>query len=132
MACFNSNAAIFENSDHLLIVDAHSAPSAVYALAAQIRRDISLKPVRYVAATHLHGDHTQGLPGYRKLAPGADIIASAKTRDLLGELGPARIKSAIDAVPASIDNLNRRLAPAKTAEEKTCHREMTEQSRAFL
>src|SRR5204863_782782 len=68
-ALINSNSVIFENTRDLLIVDAQSAPSAVHALVAQIRRDITTKPVRYVVATHLHGDHTQGLLGHRQLSP---------------------------------------------------------------
>ncbi|HXS93974.1 MAG TPA: MBL fold metallo-hydrolase [Candidatus Limnocylindrales bacterium] len=131
-ALINCNAAIFENANDLLIVDAHSAPSAVYSLVAQIRKQITDKPVRYVVATHLHGDHTQGLPAYRSIAPKADIIASAKTRSLMVELGPARLKAAVDAVPRSIDNLSRKLSSAKNAEERAYYREMIDQSRAFL
>jgi len=131
-ALINSNAAIFENDKDLLIVDAHSAPSAVFALVAQIRREITAKPVRYVVATHLHGDHTQGLPGYKQIAPSADIIASTKTRSLMVEAGPSRLKSAVDAIPASIENLTRRLAAVKTAAEKAWCQEMISQSRAFL
>jgi cyclase len=131
-ALINCNAAIFENANDLLIVDAHSAPSAVYALVAQIRKEITPKPVRYVVATHLHGDHTQGLPAYGSIAPGASIIASSRTRSLLAELGPARLKAAVDAVPGSIENLSRRLSAAKTAEERAYYQEMIDQSRAFL
>jgi len=131
-ALINCNAAIFENADHLLIVDAHSAPSAVYSLVAQIRREITQKPVRYVVATHLHGDHTQGLPAYRIMSPAVGIIASAKTRSLMTELGAARLKSAVDGVPGSIENLSRRMAAAKTAEERAYYQEMIDQSRAFL
>ncbi|HWB85190.1 MAG TPA: MBL fold metallo-hydrolase [Bryobacteraceae bacterium] len=131
-ALINSNAAIFENEKDLLIVDAHSAPSAVFALVAQIRREITQKPVRYVVATHLHGDHTQGLPGYRKIAPSVDIIASATTRQLMIELGPARLKSALDGIPRSVENLSRRLAASKTAAEKSYYQEMIRQSQAFL
>jgi cyclase len=131
-AIINSNAVIFENANDLLIVDAHASPSAVYALVAQIRREVTAKPVRYVVTTHLHGDHTQGLPAYKSIAPRADIVASAKTRALLLEVGPSRLKAAIDAVPGSIENLNRRLSSAKTPEEKVYYTEMIAQSRAFL
>jgi cyclase len=131
-ALINCNAAIFERERDLLIVDAHSQPSAVYALVAQIRREVTEKPVRYVVATHLHGDHTQGLPAYRKIAPDANIIASETTRRLLVEVGPQRLKSAVDAIPASLDTLNRRLAAAKAEEERAYYREMIVQSRAFL
>ena len=131
-ALINSNSVIFENADDLLIVDAHAAPSAVYSLVAQIRQEITPKPVRYVVATHLHGDHTQGLPGYRTLAPKADIIASARTRDLLVELGAQRLKAALDGVPRSIEGFQQRLAGAKTAEERAYYQEMIAQSKAFL
>jgi cyclase len=131
-ALINCNAAIFENAGDLLIVDAHSAPSAVYALVAQIRKEITQKPVRYVVATHLHGDHTQGLPAYRSISPTAGIIASTRTRAMLAEQGTAKLKAAVDAIPGSIDNLSRRLSAAKTAEEKAYYREMIDQSRAFL
>jgi glyoxylase-like metal-dependent hydrolase (beta-lactamase superfamily II) len=130
-AIINCNAVIFENANGLLIVDAHAAPSAVYALVAQIR-EISPKPVRYVVTTHLHGDHTQGLPAYRNVAPNVEIVACAKTRQLLGELGPARLKGAVDAVPRSIEMFRERLANARTAEEKAYYQEMIAQSQAFL
>lgn len=131
-ALINSNAAIFENEKDLLIVDAHSAPSAVFSLVAQIRREITPKAVRYVVATHMHGDHTQGLPGYRQIAPSADIISSEKTHSLMADVGPARLKSAVDAIPRSIENLNQRLSLSKTAEERAYYQEMINQSRAFF
>lgn len=131
-AIINCNAVVFENVNDLLIVDAHAAPSAVFALVAQIRREITAKPVRYVVTTHLHGDHTQGLPAYKKLAPQADFIASTKTRELLVELGPGRLKAAVDGVPRSIESHQKRLAAAKTPEEKAYYEEMISQSRAFL
>jgi cyclase len=130
-ALINCNAAIFENDKDLLIVDAHAAPSAVFALVAQIRREITQKPVRYVVATHVHGDHTQGLAGYRQISPSVDIIATAKTRSVLAESGAVRLKSAADDAGRSLENLSRRLAQAKTAEEKAWTEEMIRQTRAF-
>jgi len=131
-AILNCNAVVIENSKDLLIVDAHAAPSAVFSLVAQIRREITAKPVRYIVTTHLHGDHTQGLPAYRSVAPKADIVASVKTRDLLVEMGPARLKNTLEAVPRSIENFRSRLSSAKTAEERAYFQEMIAQSREFL
>src|SRR5687767_2471904 len=76
----NSNAAIFERSKDLLIVDTHSKPSAVPALLAQIRKEITNKPVRYIVNSHFHWDHTQGTPAYMKLSPRPDLLATGATR----------------------------------------------------
>src|SRR5689334_8874893 len=64
----NCNAAIFETDTGLLIVDAHSRSSAAAALAAQLRKDVTTKPIQYIVNTHFHWDHSQGNPGYPKLS----------------------------------------------------------------
>jgi glyoxylase-like metal-dependent hydrolase (beta-lactamase superfamily II) len=71
------NAVIFVNSADVLVVDAHSKPSAAAGLIAQIEQQITTKPVRYLVDTHFHWDHSQGNAGYRH-AFGRDlkIIAS--------------------------------------------------------
>ena len=61
----NCNAAIFVNSQDVLVVDAHSKPSAAAALIAQIKKDITTKPVRYLVNSHFHWDHTQGNAAYK-------------------------------------------------------------------
>ena len=53
----NSNAAIFVNSRDVLVVDTHSKPSAAASLIAQIKKEITPHPVRYVVNTHFHWDH---------------------------------------------------------------------------
>ena len=55
----NCNAAIFVRSRDVVVVDAHSKPSAAAAIIGQIRRQITEKPVLYVINTHFHWDHTQ-------------------------------------------------------------------------
>ena len=64
-AMLNCNAAIFVRSKDVVVVDAHSKPSAAAALIAQIKREVTPKPVRYVINTHFHWDHTQGDHAYR-------------------------------------------------------------------
>jgi glyoxylase-like metal-dependent hydrolase (beta-lactamase superfamily II) len=114
----NCNAAIFENSRDLLVVDTHSKPSAVVALVAQLRREVTSKPVRYIVNSHFHWDHTQGAAAYRKLAPQADILASEPTRKLLSEHGAARLKASAEQVRKSADEYKQKLSQANTPEEK--------------
>ncbi len=130
-AFINCNGVIFENAEDLLIVDTHSKPSAAAALVAQIRRDITKKPVRYVVTTHFHWDHTQGSPAYKRLEPGAEIVASNATRSLLAEFGAARLKASLDEVPKTLDRFQQRLARANTPDQKEFFRAMVAQTRAF-
>jgi len=128
----NCNAVIFENADDILIVDAHSKSSAVAALAAQIRKEITSKPIRYVVNTHFHWDHTQGNPTYRKIAPHADIVSSTTTRNLIAELGATRCKAAVEQASASLDHYRQKLASAKTPEQKQYYQLMISGSTAFI
>ena len=82
----NCNAAIFVGAKDVVVVDAHSKPSAATSLIGQIKREITEKPVRYVINTHFHWDHTQGNHAYRVAEPKIDFIASATTKQLISEL----------------------------------------------
>lgn len=128
----NCNAAIFENAADLLVVDTHSKPSAVAALVAQIRKEITSKPVRYIVNSHFHWDHSQGTAGYRKLAPHADLIASEATRRLLDQEGAPRLKASLAATTKSLEDCKQKLGAAKTAEEKQYFQQMVTESQAFL
>ena|SRR5437016_9334395 len=75
-AILNCNAAIFVNARDVMVVDTHSKPSAAAALIAQIRREITTKPVAYVVNTHFHYDHAQGTRAYREMEPAPQILAS--------------------------------------------------------
>src|ERR1700688_3289974 len=70
----NCNAAIFVNSRDVLVVDAHSKPSAAAELISQIKKDITTKPVRYLVNSHFHWDHTQGDAVYKASGGRVDII----------------------------------------------------------
>src|SRR5215472_15724812 len=91
-ALTNCNAAIFVNSQDVLVVDAHSKPSAAAALIAQIKKEVTTKPVRYLVNTHFHWDHSQGDPAYRATGSKIDIIASEATKKLLVENARQRLK----------------------------------------
>lgn len=102
----NCHGAVFELSDGLLVVDSHSKPSAAAALVAQIRKEVSAKPVRYLVNSHFHWDHTQGNQTYRGGTGDVRIIASDSTRRLLSEGAETRLKQAVE-------NAEKALAGAK-------------------
>lgn len=101
----NCNAAIFVNFNDILVVDSHSKPSAAAALVAQVRREVSTKPVRYIVNTHFHWDHTQGMPYYRSIVPTADVIASGETRKSIESLAIDRLKASMEATQSKLDKL---------------------------
>jgi cyclase len=119
-AMVNCNAAIFVNATDLLIVDSHSKPSASAALLAQIRKEITTKPVRYLVNTHFHWDHTQGNHTYRTAAAGGpvDFIASQATKTLMSDLAEKRLKESLDSVAPQIDSLQSRAAKSTSPAEK--------------
>jgi cyclase len=138
-AVTNCNAGIFVNAADVLVVDAHSKPSAAASLIAQIKKEVTLKPVRYIVDTHFHWDHSQGNAAYRDI--GAKILASNKTKQLMTEFSAARLKESLDPnghafpsqphIPALIDAARQRLASAATAEEKAQLQDQIRQLEAF-
>jgi cyclase len=128
-AVTNCNAAIFVNSADVLVVDAHSKPSAAAGLIAQIKRQITPKPVRYLVDTHFHWDHSQGNAGYRD-AFGKDlkIIASGATKKLQAQFSRARLRESLDPhghpfssqphIPVMLENARRQLSQAGSPERK--------------
>ena len=130
-AAINCNAAIFVRSKDVVVVDAHSKPSAAAALVAQLKREVTTKPVRYVVNTHFHWDHTQGDPAYRAGGNKVDFIATAATKQLMTDLGPARTKASLDAVPQQVDALKKRSEKAASAEEKAFCADQIRQLEAF-
>src|ERR1700676_4540056 len=117
-ALTNCNAAIFVNSQDVLVVDAHSKPSAAASLIAQIQKEITTKPVRYLVNTHFHWDHTPGDAAYRATGGKVEIIASETTKQLLAQNARNRLKDSLDGVPQIIEGLKARLAKASSAAEK--------------
>lgn len=131
-AVTNCNGAIFEMSDGLLVVDSHSKGSAVASLVSQIRRELTMKPVRFVVNTHMHWDHIQGNQAYQRIAPRANFISSEATRKLIAELGAARLKQQLDSAARSLEDRRERASAAKTPEEKAYYENLAAETRAFL
>lgn len=131
-ALINCNAAIFERSQDVVVVDAHSKPSAAAALLAQIKREITPKPVRYVINTHFHWDHTQGNHAYTQTGSKVDIVATATTKQLMSELAVERMKASAGAVPEQIELLRKQAALATAQDEKAYCADQIRQMEAYL
>ncbi len=137
----NSNAAIFVNSSDVLVVDAHSHPAAAAALIAQLRSEVTAKPVRYVVDTHFHFDHTQGNRAYLGSGNKVDIVASKATKQLMAQLLAPRLKAALDPASAGprgseqvvhqIEDLRQRAGKSTSAAEKAQLAERIEQLESF-
>jgi cyclase len=130
-ALTNCNAAIFVLSREVLVVDAHSKPSAAASLIAQIKKEVTDKPVRYLVNTHFHWDHTQGDAAYKKANPQVEIIASDATKQILSQLQRDRLKESLDSVPGLIDAAKARLSRAKIASEREWANEQLRQLTAY-
>jgi glyoxylase-like metal-dependent hydrolase (beta-lactamase superfamily II) len=127
----NCNAAIFVNSADVLVVDAHSKPSAAAALITQIKREITAKPVRHVVNTHFHWDHIQGDHAYRVAEKKVDFIASKSTQQLISDFAEARFKDAFAAVPKQIDTLQARADKSNSPAEKAYLADQIRQLRGY-
>jgi cyclase len=130
-ALTNSNAAIFVLSRDVLVVDAHSKPSAAASLIAQIKKEVTEKPVTYLVNSHFHWDHTQGDAAYKSANAKVAIIASDTTRQLMTQLQRDRLKESLDSVPGMIDTLKQRLSRAKTQQERDWANEHLRQLAAY-
>ncbi|HEX3894172.1 MAG TPA: MBL fold metallo-hydrolase [Terracidiphilus sp.] len=131
-AMINCNAAIFVRSNDVVVVDAHSKPSAATALLAQIKREVTTKPVRYVINTHFHWDHTQGNQAYAQTGQKVDFIATSATKHLMSELAEKRMKESVDSVSPEIEKLRKRVEQSSSAEEKAWCADQIRQMEAYL
>ncbi|HMF74389.1 MAG TPA: MBL fold metallo-hydrolase [Bryobacteraceae bacterium] len=130
-AQINSNSAIFVNANDVLVVDSHSKPSAAASLIAQIKKEVTTKPVRYVVNSHFHWDHTQGNHAYRVGEKKIDFIASAPTKRLMSELAETRLKDSLDNVPKQIDALRTRASKSTSPGEKAFCEGQIQQLKAY-
>lgn len=115
----NCNAAIIVGSEHLLVVDSHSKPSAARALLAQVRSEIGDRPVRYIVNTHFHWDHAQGNAVYpNAFRVKADIVASTATREWLAREGTSRLRQQLESLLRQVETLRRQLAQATDEDQR--------------
>jgi glyoxylase-like metal-dependent hydrolase (beta-lactamase superfamily II) len=131
-AMLNCNAVIYEGRAGLIVVDTHSKPSAAAALAAQLKREVSAKPVRSIINTHFHYDHSQGNPAYLAHTPRPTFISSAKTRQLLEEEGARRVAASVEMMRGRVESAKKALAAAKSTEERQRWERQIPEMEAFI
>ena len=127
----NSNAAIIETEDGVIVVDSHSKPSAARVVVEKIR-EISSKPVRYLINTHFHWDHWQGNEVYPGTFANVEIITTEITREAMVKTGLERIQDHIRTVPEEIAALEAELEAATSLERRAELRANLRQAGEYL
>jgi glyoxylase-like metal-dependent hydrolase (beta-lactamase superfamily II) len=88
------NSGVVIGDDSVLVVDAQATPAMAADVIARIRA-VTDKPVKHIVLTHYHAVRVLGASGYA----GAEIIASATTRDMIVERGQQDMDSEIGRFP---------------------------------
>ncbi|MBI3825905.1 MAG: MBL fold metallo-hydrolase [Candidatus Rokubacteria bacterium] len=127
----NSNTAIIESDDGVVIVDTHSKPSAARVIVDRLR-ELTPKPVRYVINTHFHWDHWHGNEVYPAAYPGAEIVTNQITREAMLRKGLKRIQDHVRQVPAEIATLEADLAAATGAGQRAKLEHDLRMARSYL
>jgi len=127
----NSNTAIIESDDGVVIVDTHSKPSAARQIVEHLR-DMTTKPVRYVVNTHFHWDHWHGNEVYPAVYPGAEIISNQLTREAMVRKGLKRIQDHVRQMPAEVAQLKAAIAKATGDGERERRRDDLRMAESYL
>lgn len=83
----DATSTIIVGPTFLTVVEAHSNTASSAVLIAQIKKEISAKPIQYLILTHAHIDHALGASAFRSAGNNANIIAHTWTRDRMKGLG---------------------------------------------
>ena len=87
-----SNSVVIEMERYLIVVDG-SYPGRAQELLRDVLPKLSAKPVKYVFATHAHGDHSYGNSVWTRA--GATTLATEGTREEMDRYEPTRWQAAI-------------------------------------
>ena len=112
-----SNSMVIVNADHLMLVDTSVSPAAARALVAQIREEISPRPIKYVFNSHYHFDHSHG---NQIFGDDVEIIGHEYIRRMhqSNVLQQRTNKSFSDVLPAQIADMKQRIAKTTDAKER--------------
>jgi glyoxylase-like metal-dependent hydrolase (beta-lactamase superfamily II) len=112
------NSGVVIGDDSVLVVDAQATPDMARDVIARIRT-VTDKPIRHIVLTHYHAVRVLGASGY----PGAEIIASDVTRELIVERGQQDMDSEIGRFPRLFRG--KESIPGLTWPHVTFHKRMT-------
>jgi cyclase len=112
-----SNSMVIVNSDHLMLVDTSVTPAAARALVAQIKDEISPKPIKYVFNSHYHFDHAHG---NQIFGDDVEIIGHEyiRTMHLTNVLKQRTNRAFTEGLPAQIEAMKQRIAKTTEAKER--------------
>ena len=88
------NSGIIVGDDGVMVIDAQATPVMAEQVIARVKT-VTDKPIKYVLLTHYHAVRVLGASAYS----GAEILASADTRNLIVERGKADMDSEIGRFP---------------------------------
>jgi glyoxylase-like metal-dependent hydrolase (beta-lactamase superfamily II) len=88
------NSGIIVGDDGVMVIDAQATPVMAQQVIERVKK-VTDKPIKYVLLTHYHAVRVLGASAYQ----GAEILASAGTRNLIVERGKADMDSEIGRFP---------------------------------
>jgi len=112
-----SNSMVIVNPDHLMLIDTSVTPAAARALVAQIKEEISPRPIKYVFNSHYHFDHAHG---NQIFGDDVEIIGHEYIRQMhqSNVLQQRTNRSFSEGLPAQIADMKQRIAKASDAKER--------------
>ncbi len=112
-----SNAMVIVNADHTMLVDTSVTPAAARALVAQIKEEITPRPIKYVFNSHYHFDHAHG---NQIFGDDVEIVGHEFIRrmHLSNVIQQRTNRSFTDGLPTQIARMKEGVAKAGTPEER--------------
>jgi glyoxylase-like metal-dependent hydrolase (beta-lactamase superfamily II) len=97
----NQNTMAVEFRDYIVAVEAPGTSAGADSVIKRIKETIPGKPIRYVAATHHHGDHIGGMRSF--IAEGATVVTTANNRKTIEALAAAPQKDRLSKNPRKVE-----------------------------
>ena len=112
-----SNGLVIVNADHTMLVDTSVTPAAARALVAQIKEELTPKPIKYVFNSHYHFDHAHG---NQIFGDEVEIVGHEYIRrmHLTNVLQQRTNRSFTEGLPGQIAQMKQRIAQTTEAKER--------------